>query len=380
MSFQVDESGEDGPFVILDEPTWKSGDVFTVVNGHGVMKANPTLEAAGVKAALCFEADRFRFAAGVRGGKDVVMNVPAVRREVVMQAGRELGEVLYGDGKTAAQKALELAGPRLGMPFIYVNGGYTWPLRDTDQCPDLDGMLQRVSLEFSASGRKVTVEFTSERGKRAFTPDRDLDRATRMNAAFSGQKELRALAAADRYQAAVAGQTRGAIARQVSNILRGRGGTEGRHGITTVTSPSGTLPVGTPLWRAPLVTQTLGGSAPVENTDAILVNTQAMMPSAVTDDHTVLVGVTVRDGEDARMQLRVCEHGKTRARAKGPVLVGDSLGRVNGQDYLAALDEADGEAVAVAEQDVEDGVVRLIGVRLGAGGGSGNGATVAVWG
>jgi hypothetical protein len=383
MTFQVDDSGEDGPFVILDEPAWASGDVFKMVNGHGVLNASPTLTPANVKAALCFEADRFRFSAGLRGGRDVAMNVPAIRREVVVQGGKELGEVLYGDGKTAAQKAAELASPRLGMPFIYVNGSYTWPLRDGDLCPDLDGMLQRVSLEYSPSGRKVSVEFTSERGKRAFTPDKDLDRATRMNAAFSGQKELRALAAADRYQAAAARQTRGALAGQVSNLLRGRGGVEARLGMTTIASPTGTLPAGTPLWRAPFGTPTVtaqGASGPATTGDYALTNTQSLMPSATTNAHTVLSGVVVRDGEDTRGQVRVCEHGPTRARVKGPIAAGDSIGRVNGQDYFESVETSDGDAVGTVEQDVEAGVVRLVAVRLGTGKGSGGEDAFAVWG
>ena len=379
MSFALDESGEDGGFIVLDEACWKSGDVFQVVDGHGVLKANPTLEPAGVRAALAFEGDRFRVGVGVAGGRDEVMQVGAIRREVVVKGGSVVGEVLYGDGKRAAEKAEEVGGVRLGMPWAVVNGEYERPLNPVgDSVPALSGMIHRVTAEISGRGHFVKVEFAGERGRRSYVPDADLDRMARNGGLFNGQKELRALAAMDRFQAAEARRTSGAMAGMVGQLLRGRGGVEGRIGRVTVQSGAGPLAAGTPLWRGPLsasATAAEGGGGG----GVTLSGTQAVMPAAAGSGHTVLAGVVVREGEDAGGLVAVAEEGRRMARVKGPCQAGDTVGRVNGQDYLMKVGGgANGEGVGRVEQAVLSGEVRLVRVWLGVGGTSAGGAR-AVW-
>lgn len=137
----------------------------------------------------------------------------------------------------------------------------------------------------------------------------------------------------------------------------------------------GTLNAGTPLWQKPPEWSVTHGR---------LINTLPAHPLGLTADHTVFAGVTVRDGEDETHPLKVATDGPCLVRVKGPVAVGESVGRANpadsgAKDYLAATAVAGGPACGTARQAVATGSTKLIQVMLG-GGGSSDGSSVPVWG
>ena len=193
-------------------------------------------------------------------------------------------------------------------------------------------MLDRVSLEYSASGCVERCELTSERPRLTFAPERDLDRGAQEKTLLPGQAELR-------HQANLARMTAAALR---DSARARRTAADAFHGVFNCNDPSeivvvspgvgvDTYPVGTVLRREPVQVVVNGGNVTVSNT-------QCVRPAAATNRHTEFAGVTTRDGETVAAnggELQVQKSGDILVRVQGPVKVGDPVGMIQGQGCLS---------------------------------------------
>jgi hypothetical protein len=354
-SFQVDDTGEGVPFVVFDEPVIRSADLFEQsadTNDYPVLRARFTLSVPAVRACLVFAGERFQFVAG-EGPRDHAEPIANLNGEFVTTAhgGTALEELPYADGKSVTRKAAEIADVLLRRPFQYAEGGYRVQGSNGTQ---LSSLIDRVSVHVTPQGVWEEVDFTKERRRDAFEPERNLDRIKREQALLPGQEELREQARQLRLLAAGMKANPG-FRRMLVDFLRGSEETALlRPSDGTNPSP---LPVGTPLWREP------NGRAA----------TAAPSPSA-----NVFVGVTVRDQERAVGKVPVRSSGEVLARVQGPVKANDPVGKAALALTQAGHLVAGGQSpVGQALADIAGAVVNLIPVRLGAGGG---GATPVVSG
>lgn len=347
IRFHVDESGVESQFILFDQPVIKSENLVTEVDGHLVVRANPTIEVPEVRAAITFAAERFSYFAG-SGGRDAVEYVGGLNAEFLVSGG-QLVELPYADGETVTQKAAEFAVPLLNRPFSLTSGGWSRPGSGGQQ---LGGQIGRVVVRLSpGTGLTEEVDYALEREPSGFVPERDLDRRRSLEQLLPGEQELRRQAGALEKIGRVLRDSPSA-ARSFNGALLEMMGVRPTK-PAAVMSGAGTLEVGTPLWKQPYVKT---GTA-----------AQPVMPAATGNTHTVLAGVTVRDGENAGKEVLLQASGEALARVRGPVNVGDSLGRSNGNDYLVAGTDAG----LVALQSVATSVTQLIRVRFGGGGGGG---------
>jgi hypothetical protein len=206
------------------------------------------------------------------GPRDQAETIANLNGEFVTTAHGEtaLEELPYADGKGVARKAAEIADMLLRRPFQYAEGGYRVQGSNGTQ---LSSLIDRVSVHVTPQGVWEEVDFTKERRRDAFEPERNLDRIKREQALLPGQEELREQARQLRLLAAGLRANPG-FRRMLVEFLRGSE-------EAVLLRPSGAadpppLAVGTPLWREPN-----------ERTA-----TAALGPGA-----TVFVGVTVRQQE-----------------------------------------------------------------------------------
>ena len=360
VPFQVDESGEDGGFIIFDEVVIRSANLVTRVNGHTVMVANPTITPANVRATLTFAANRFRYVQGdtsqaALNYRNATVQVSALNAEFVAEPDGSAAEVPYADGFYAFQKAQQLAGEILQNRMVYLRGSVRYHGLAGTQ---LSSLIDRVSFERSAAGAAETAQFAWESPTNAFDPERAYERRSQLQNLFPGQEQLRVQSEDHRILALALRQSpasRRTMTEQFTGYLGGGYPVQ----RLNIEGGTGTLPVGTPLWSPGMVPNPSTGAPE---------NMRPVMPSAVSTDHKVFRGVTVRQDEDAAKTIAAAPHGIILVRAKGPVVVGDTLGKEAGADYLAV----DGEpAVGKARQAISGTGVQLIETSVGGGGGTG---------
>lgn len=365
VAFQQDDSGEDGGFILFDEPVIRSADLVSLVDGFAVINAAARLTVPDVMACLVFEAERFSYVAGAEGAaRDHVEAAPSLRGEFVLSNGGVPVELPYDDGKLASEKAAEIAASILGGQYSYAQGGYTRPLVQGDTATQLTGVIDRVTYTASDAGYVEEVDFTTERTDRGFTPDRDFDRKTREKSLLPGEAELRAGANAAQLTAVALKQSPALVKTLTQALTGGIGSGEAVYRYR-VASGTGSLPVGTPLFAAP-------GS--LNATTGQISNSQAVMPSSVTSAHSRFLGVTVQNGQPATRPVQVQRSGPVLARVQGPVAAGDRVVKKNGADYLvgAAAGDEGAPEVGTVQHAISGASTRLVEVLLG---GSGGGTT-----
>ncbi len=221
-------------------------------------------------------------------------------------------------------------------------------------------------MEYSDRGQVATVEWSREQLAvippwMRFRPEREFDRIVRQNNLLPGQAELREQVRIERLTAASL-RMRNYIGRFLTGVTYGRLGSYDPLYRVTVQSGTGTLPAGTPLWSAP-------GSK------------VAVMPAAVTTDHSVFEGVTTAHNEPAAKPLKAQKTGDGLARVLGPISSGQSLTQAPGANYLIEKSTAEETApvIATAEEDHDEATVALVRVIFGGGAGGGEGESEAVW-
>ena len=347
VGFQVDRQPGGLPTLLFDEPLIKSSNFFTEVDGKAVLKAKPTLTVPAVRACLVFRAEVFSYTQG-SGGRDDREYVSGLYGQFIASANQSaLEEIRFRDGKGVVSKAKEIASARLASPWQYAGGGYT--VKGSNQTR-LSAMYDRVTLRTGPGGTTETVDFTKERSRDTFVPERDLDRDLRQQSLLPGEDKLRQ-EARDLRLIASGLRSGKEVLRSLYDIF---------HGATDVIRVSGAedgdeLSVGTPLWKRPTVSGS--GETPAQDTLAAY---------APDESHKVFAGVTVRDGEDATGQVRVVGGGVVPCRVQGPVEANDSVGKGDG-DYLVP---GGSPSAGVALQAIAGNEVKLISVRLAGSGGA----------
>lgn len=365
--FQIDDSGFGSKFIIFDTPVIRSADLMQLADGYAMFKANPTITIPPVLASLTFLIERFKYVYG-SGGRDAVINESGLHGEYLYGGSGSTVELKYADGQGATEKADLIARTHLQSQWVYKRGSATRWLRPGDAGTYLNGMYDRVTVNFSPREISESMDFTTEAQRNFFLPERDYDRTVASRSLFPGQAELKKTVQQERLFAAGL-QANPKFLRTMTEAFRTQVG-GGPDTVDTVLVTGGTTAdffnAGTPLWRAGVVEGT--------GTQIGLTNTLAVMPAATTDAHKVFVGATVRENEMATKAMPVSRFGDIYARVMGPASVNDTVGRVNGMDYLAKV-TGDG-AVGRVLQDVPTGTVKVAHVMVGAGGGGGRARNV----
>jgi hypothetical protein len=367
-AFQIDDSGEGVRFVVFDQPIIVSDNILVDVNGHKVINAAFTLSVPSVAAALTFEAEPFSWWSGTwpNVSRDYVENVPGLNAEYVVQSGG-LTEILYGDGQTAGAAAEEIADSLLIRQYSYVDGGlqHVWDGQSdiADFGTGLSSMIDRVQIKIAPTeGVTEQIDFTTERDRDNFEPERELERRNIQNTLFPGQNQLRQQA--DTARKIAAGFRQMPFAAQLlSRLLSGTLGNQQPLQLCWIVGASaGTLAVGTPIRKAPTVAA--AGTAST--------NTIGLHPTAVTSAATVFLGVTVRQSEDAQKPFRIQNTGEGLARVKGPVAENDVIGLATAGDDNTYLVKDGTPSVGRVLQAIADTSVKLVRVQFGSGGGGGS--------
>jgi len=355
VSFTIDsDSGDQIPFILTQQKICNVQNAIKSVDGMGVLDATFQPAAVPVRACLTFAAERFVYTDGV-GDKFGTVNESGLHQELVWDWSQGLiGEIPYANLDYPNYRARVLANSLLLRQPVVANGGFERPIDfDTAGTP-LNGAIDRVTVSVTSSGWKESVDFTTERNWGTFVPERHYDRLTLDQALAPGQAQLRE-------EQQLAGQLAVALASNpraretMRNAMHLLLGDEEPTVVMQIQSGTGSLPMGTPLWR---------------KTSELL----PVMPSAVTADHSTFVGITTRDGEvvSDNAQIRLFNDGNVLARVLGPVSAGDGVGRAVGENYLSKGTPAIGSA----QEDISGSDVQLVPVLLG-GGGGGTGA--ALW-
>lgn len=351
VQFQIDHSGEGDQFILLDQPVIQSSDLMTEVDIDGVeqsyamLNATPTLETPAVRAALVFAAERFDYVLGI-GTRDGVEQVPGLSGEYVLSRGGLPTELAYADGLTANEKAHAIALALLERNFYVASGGYTVRGCNATQ---LDGVLDRVTVSSDAGGMTERVDFTNERERNAFQPERDFDRRAQLESVLPGQKELREEARKFQLVAAALRQNPDFIYKTLSESFYGYMGYD-RTVPVFISGGSGTLAGGTALWKT-------SGEELVKTAEA-----------SASLENPVFAGVTAAHNQNAVGPVRVMPEGVVTAMVQGPVEANASVGFDSTQPGVLAGGDVE-PAVGTALEAIEEDAVKLILVRLGAGSG-----------
>jgi hypothetical protein len=409
VGFQVDDSGDGTRFIVLEQPAFTSENLLTTVGGFVVMNAQATLNPAGAIGALTFEAEPFSYWKGTwpNVSRDKVEFVSGLFAEYV-GTGEVLAtspkveidyeEITFANGETAAQQADTIAANLLLCQYIYIMGGYrlVWqpknPLAKFGQF--LTSIIDRVNIEVSTGGVIAMVDFTTERDRDHFEPERDLERRTLQNTLFPGQAQLRAQALDYKRFAAAIKATPRAVFNQFVEFLKGN--FVPGNVVDTAYDPTGTAPipagalvaVGTPLFKQPVNAAT----APPTHTLA------TFPPNIVPTVDDIFLGVTTTHNQNANGRLYVQQDGEALCWVQGPVAANDPVGASTamvidkngvspgGSGYITTyaytnqngscwLVGSPAQAVGTALQPVADSNVHLIKVNLGGGGGDGTDAS-----
>jgi hypothetical protein len=387
VNFQIDDSGEGVRFIIAEQPVFTSDNLLVSVNGYNVLNAAFTLQTPQASAALVFDAERYVYWKGTgltnsfghldptqpMPGRNHVEPVNGLQQEWLVD-GNNPGvqtEIPYADNSTANQKALPIAQTLLLLQRSYLVGGYNlkWnPSLDisefgTPLAPGWSSQIDRIEVHASDSEILEVVDFTMERARDRFEPERELDRKTIGNSLFPGQQALRLEANNQKLLNAGLHQM-GSTMGLFQKLLRGelQDGMQHIRFVPGSTLPA-TLPVGTPLVIAPAAAGSTGSAT-------------AVAPASVAGTTNRFAGVTVRHNEPTNRTFCVQTVGDSYAMVMGPVNTNDPVGlsAAGGSDFAtngAYLTGSGTPAVGLAMEPISGTGIQLIKVRLGSGGGGG---------
>jgi hypothetical protein len=375
QEFTMDDSGEPGGKVVLfRERLIASTNLVKIIDGYGVFNAAPTkndgvtpgFDIPAVQVGICFSGERYAFLSTPNeGGRTETMQVGGLNKELLCTYGvAGFAEVLYSDGLTADQKAAQIIAPLELLQYIYDKGGYRHALIPPFQnAMQLNPFIDKISIKLDPdSVLQEFVEYTSELPRQFYTPERDLDRNTKLLTLIPGQAELRQQAITAQ-QIAKALQTSQDARRQLGNAFKGYfGDGTDLSPVTIIADPpaTSTLAVGTPMFGMPTSVDSSGNAS----------NTIAVPPAQVTAKHSIFAGSVTRDGESggAGQTVLTQSTGYPLIRVQTPVTVGQPVGQVAGKDYLSPTSTVN--FVGIAQQTAmtpgDDGITALIPVQIGA--------------
>jgi hypothetical protein len=401
IDMTVDDSGEDFEFIVFNDPVIRSSDLVELVDNHVVFKAKPTLTVPPVRLAITFEGERFSYIKG-DGTRDAFTHVPGLNAHHVSRASSSTSELSFADGRFANAKADDLAVPILNRQFFLTRGKFDRRLTQTNgvwpAAVQLTGMIDRVTLSVGPNGVTESVHLTNEAPRETFVPEKDLDRKVRDEGIFAGEKELRNFSNIA-IATSIALQTKPTLRTVLNDAFNdnlGGGPPPVRHAIAPpppAPAPVPAIPaippgaieiieVGTPIFRKPfeMVNGERTGTAGIlpkfcfESGGGIGIDPfgQEITGGPV---YTIFMGVTVRSREEVEVERGgelSLQLGQMLVRVKGPVAVGEKVGRSSretgdldafGQaitslnDYLAPGGDF---IVATAQQKIETDEVKLI--------------------
>lgn len=405
-----DGADPDGMSLVFDQPIIRSSDLVELVDGYAVFKANPTITVPAVKATIVFAGELFSWYQTqldapvedvVMGTQinDATLNVSGLNGEFVLPSDDGLTELEYSDGNLSRTKAIAYANNFLKLQFEHDTGQFTVPLGDTAY--PLTGKTDRITIDYSPSGKLVTVELTNERARQNYVPDRELARDRQLARVPSGMLELRNQAMAARMLAAAARQHKD-VYQALDAAFKGTPTEQHNARYALVqTSSTTTLPVGSVIVKKPTVVSA-GKST----------NTHGRASQQADETYKEFVGVTTKNGVVitkgvgatygwGNTQVQVA--GEALCLVYGPVSFGDTLVTtpnaathpdfpLTSHSFLVKSgdDTYDTEAVGyditgntpvgVAQQTVSSGTIELIKVKLGGGGAATvAGETLPVW-
>lgn len=382
VPFDLDPNdGTGSPTLLFGSAIIKSRDLFDKVDEKAVIKAKPTFTFPAARVCLSFDAEYLSLIQGV-GGRDKVASVPNLKGFYVTSARSEGGvvEVPLEDGVSVGARAAEIAQAELRSPVLYHGGGYTIALEDAlniGSSLGLSSMFDRININISASGSTVQVDFTKERQRNTFVPERELDHAIVRESVFPGYEKLKEevndlltitniVGRNKNIHDLFSEDTRG-DAKIVELVEPTKETTEETEQTTDeVQDPDAEtpcpIPVGSPVWKRKIKNEE--GKAPT--------NTRSQIAGIAEDEIDaagIFMGCTLLHEENAFEQsVRVISLGDTLARVMGPVAVGDAIGKSEGNHLVAGGDPV----VGFALEDIEEDAQRLINVRLGTGAAQGD--------
>lgn len=219
VNFQIDQSGEDGRFIVFDEPVVTAEadvavDAVTMtVNKVAAVNAQARYRVPEVRASLAFLWDKYFLKWPVNlpeTVRDERVNVQGLHAEylvgpaVVTDLNNNLrtygvgqtGEIFYADGFSADAKASGLAETLLRRQFVIQDGKYVIKLIEGDVLPDMNGLISRMTVTRSGrdgEGNTATIELANERiepGRSSYRKPMELDRVARSQSLIPGQAEL----------------------------------------------------------------------------------------------------------------------------------------------------------------------------------------------
>ena len=328
VPFQIDDSGDGQRFIVLEQPAFTSENLLVSIGGFTVINAAAVLNPSAALAALTFEAEPFSYWKGTwpNVSRDRVEFVSGLLAEYVGNGPDDYEEITFANGQTAAQQADTIAANLLLCQYFYVMGGYklNWqpknPLSQFGQF--LTSIIDRVEIEVSPGGTIAMVDFTTERDRDHFVPERDLERRTLQNTLFPGQAELRNQALAYKQFSAAIKATPKPLFQKFCDFLNGKY-VPGEVTETfydpkgAVAIPTGDLvSVGTPLFKQP-----------VDATTTPPTHTLATYPPNIDPaKDKIFVGVTTTHNQNAAGKLYVQQDGEALCWVQGPLAANDPVG------------------------------------------------------
>ena len=217
MPYQLDDSGEDGKFIVFDAPVIVSADLLVkpvigaVEQAYPILKARPTITVPAVRAALVVAGERFSYVTG-EGTRDEVENVAGLAGQFLVADG--LTELAYANGETASTKAEALAATLLNRQFLVTAGGYTV---QGSNATALTSVIDRVTVTLNAaSGLTEAVDFANARARNVgprgsvqVELPSELERRAQLQPLFAGEAEQREAARQFQLQASALRNTPG---------------------------------------------------------------------------------------------------------------------------------------------------------------------------
>lgn len=180
--------------VIFEDPVFVSTDLVVFPNRDldvseslkaiAVPNANAHVSDADVRAALVFDADRYKgvFGSGERKGSHYV---PGLAKHTLFNGT----EIQYADDTSANEKAAQIAATLIAQESFYQSGGFT---RNGAVGTVLTGAIDRVTVRLTFDqGITERVEYTKERSQSNFEAERDLERKHRARDLYPGQRKLK---------------------------------------------------------------------------------------------------------------------------------------------------------------------------------------------
>lgn len=342
---------EQNYLVVFENPVFSCSDLMLFPNQgiSGINNTNPlyniaipnaeaTTEPAQVRGVFCFSANRYLSPEVGSGNRHGVQYVSGLARHVDYSISEEGTEVPFLDGKIADEKAQEYLDAYSGQQSLYAHGGFR---RHGATGTTLTGCIDRITIAVSFSeGITETVEFTKERNPPSFQGERELERRSRSNELFPGQRETRAEVKQ---------------LRAISVLSRGQKQAHPYGSADDVlTTVVGSTRSNTQTFKSD---ETWEAGTPVFFNDA----------GAVANDGNAFRGVTIANNQTG-LAIPMAVDGIVPVRVKGQCIVGDTIGIDNGVGQVAYVGgvKAIGVATASCSPTSGDSVV-LVPVRIGNG-------------